>query len=248
MKTCRNCGAANAAEDRFCAKCGAVLPQDEDQPSRGTMSGSSASQPEPIAPQAPGQPSSGAPQPVFGKSDPPSSGDDPYLEPGGEYYAQPPTGHYGRQPGAGPDQDQVGSYGQPPGPYGQQPPGPYGQPNEPYGQQQPYGQPSYGQPGQQYGQPGGPYAQQQPAAENPYGDSSPPWYATGSATGSPSFPPPTSRRGRSAWKTALLIIVGLILLACIGTVIFAATPYGGGQLERLGTWAAEESTKQAGGN
>lgn len=249
MKTCRNCGTANAADDRFCANCGAVLPRDEDQPSPGTVERSSASQPETIAAQAPGQPSSDAPEPAFGKAETSSPGHEPYAERGGGYDGQPPMGQYGRPPGAPPDPGQVGSYGQPPASaYGQPPPNPYGQPNDPYGQQQPSGQRSYDQSGQQYGQPGGPYAQQQPPVGDPYGDSAPPWYATGSTTGSPSFPPPTSRRRRSGWKTALLIIVGLILLVCIGTVIFAATPYGGDQLERLGTWAAEESTKQAGGN
>ncbi|HEV2527852.1 MAG TPA: zinc ribbon domain-containing protein [Thermomicrobiales bacterium] len=130
----------------------------------------------------------------------------------------------GQQPQWGQGQQQ--GYGQ--NPYGQQ---------DPYGQQQnAYGQPPYGQQG--YGQP--PYGQGGQDQGGQGGDQ--PWYANSSSP-APSQP----KRTRSGWKTALLIIVGLILLICIGSIVFAITPYGSEQLERLGTWAAEESTRQAGG-
>ncbi len=148
-----------------------------------------------------------------------------------------------------------GPSGQPEPPYGQPAGGQYGQ--QPYGQppqgqygQQPYGQQQYDPQGQQYGQQG--YGQQQSDDQqpyghqvqgNPYGNQTPqPWYATGSSDA----PPPVKRRGRSGWKTALLAIVAVFLVICIGLVVFAFTPYGMDQIERAGTWAAEESTKQAG--
>jgi hypothetical protein len=45
---------------------------------------------------------------------------------------------------------------------------------------------------------------------------------------------------------AFLILIALFLIACIGLVAFSQTPYGQDQFDRLGTWAAEESTRQAG--
>ncbi len=219
MKTCRNCGASNSADDRFCGNCGASLPQDDDQTTlsqsdQSTPAGSEGKSDDPY-----GQPAgTGAPQqPVWGN---PTYGQQP------DPYAQGQPGGYGQSP-----QD---PYGQQAGQFGQSSQGQYGQQPDQYGQQQsPYGQPSPG-----YGQPAG----------NPYGDTQQPWYATGGtgATGAGS-PPPPARRRRAGWKTALLIIVGLILLLCVGSIIFAVTPYGSDQIERLGTWAAEESTQQAGG-
>ena len=71
--------------------------------------------------------------------------------------------------------------------------------------------------------------------------------ATGSG-GMPASPgtPPVKRSGRSGLRTALLVIVAVFLLVCIGSIVFAVTPYGSDQVERLGTWAAEEQTRQAG--
>ena len=93
---------------------------------------------------------------------------------------------------------------------------------------------------------GNPY--EQPPGGSPYGDQPQPWYATGTTAAPQPPPPPTGRRRRSGLRTALLIIVAVILLVCIGTVVFAATPYGSDRIERLGTWAADESTRQAVGN
>jgi hypothetical protein len=164
-------------------------------------------------------------------------------------------GGYGQssQPGqqggwSQPSYGQPGQYGQSQDPYGQsggyaqqgqyggQSSDQYGQQQNPYGQQGGYGQqPPYGQQS--------PYGQQQSTyGQQPGGDQ--PWYATGTDGSTP----PAPKRGRSGWKTALLVIIGLILLFCVGTIIFAITPYGSDQIERLGTWAAEESTRQAGGN
>lgn len=177
------------------------------------------------------------------------------------------------QPPAAPPDQPYGAWGaqpepprtdpEPAGPYGQQLSGgqpPYGQPG--YGaqpgpvQQQGWGQQgSYGQPGE-YGQAQAPYGQnpsahQQPAG-NPYGDQAQPWYASGAGQAGAgqggSALPPAPRKRRSGWRTALLVIAGLILISCIGFVVFAFTPYGQDQLERAGTWAAETSTEEAGGN
>lgn len=219
MKTCRNCGATNSADDRFCGNCGASLPQDDDQQVHAQGDQSNRDQAE-----------------------------------------SKPTDQYGQAPGAVEPQRPVWggpAYGQQQEPYGQGQPAGYGQSQrDPYGQpqQDPYGQQpgQYGQPPQdQYGQPQNPYGQPPPygqPAGNPYGDAQQPWYATG-VTGpiGAGAPQPPVKRRRAGWKTALLIIVGLILLLCVGSIIFAITPYGSDQIERLGTWAAEESTQQAGG-
>lgn len=218
MKTCRNCGASNSADDRFCGNCGASLPQDDDQQAAAQSDPSNPIQPENRPPDPYAQvPAANQPQqPVWGG---PASG-------------QPQQDRYG--------QGQPGGYGQPPqDPYGQQA-GQYGQP--PRGQDDQH-QGQYGQQRDQYGPQQGAYGQQ--PTGNPYGDAQQPWYSTGPA--GPGAPPPPVRRGRAGWKTALLIIVGLILLICVGSIIFAVTPYGSDQIERLGTWAAEESTQQAGG-
>lgn len=219
MKTCRNCGARNSASDRFCGNCGALLPDDVDQ---------GATSPPAASPDQPYGGWSGQPEPP--RSDPEPAG--PYgQQPSG---GQPPYGQpgHGAQPGAGQQQGwgQQGSYGQP---------GEYGQAQAPYGQT-PQQQAPYGQ---------NPSAQQ--PAGNPYGDRAQPWFATGAGqagagqTGSTT--PPAPRKRRSGWRTALLVIAGLILISCIGFVVFAFTPYGQGQLERAGTWAAETSTEEAGG-
>lgn len=239
VKTCRNCGATNSADDRFCANCGAALPEQEDQQPRPQGEQTSPAQSDVKGTDPYGQPGYGTPQPPIGAYGQQPPANDPHDSQTGGQYAQPPQGQYG-QPGGNPHgqppQDQYGQYGQPGGnPYGQQPN---------YGQPPGYGQPQYDQQGQPYGsQPQGQYGQ---PPGDPYADQTPqPWYATGSGSGA--SPPPVRRRGRSRWKTAILIIVGLILLVCIGSIIFAVTPYGSDQVERLGTWAAEESTRQAGG-
>ncbi len=239
MKTCRNCGATNSADDRFCGNCGAALPEQEDQQPRAQGEQTSPAQSEVKGNEPLSQPAVGASQPPYGAPGQQPSANDPYGSQTGGSYGQPPEGQYGQPAGnpyGQPPQDQ--SYGQPGGnPYGQHPG---------YGQQPQYDQQlQYDQQGQPYGsQPQGPYG---PPSGDPYGDQTPqPWYATGSGSAT-TTPPPVRGRGRSTWKTAILIIVGLILLVCIGSIIFAVTPYGSHQVERLGTWAAEESTRQAGG-
>ncbi len=242
MKTCRNCGASNSADDRFCGNCGAALPEADDQQPRAQGDQTFPAQPEAKSDQPPpyGQPGYGSPQPPYGSYGQQPSGTDQYGNPtsgqqsGQAPWGSPPFREPGNQPQAPygqPGQDQYGQY---PG-YGQSAEGQYGQ-QQAYGQQQvgPQGQP-YGAYGQQYGQ--------QPQA-NPYGDQTPqPWYATGSAGDAL---PPVKRRGRSGLRTALLVIVAVFLLVCIGSIVFAVTPYGSNQVERLGTWAAEEQTQQAG--
>lgn len=245
MKTCRNCGALNSADDRFCGNCGAVLPETNDQRPRAegdqsvpTQSESRSNDPQghPVYGSTASAPSSSG---AYGQEPPPTDpqGSQTNSQSGQPAWGMPPSGNpsgqpqvtYGQQPTEGQNGPQSG--------YGQTPGGQYGQP--PQGQQQvdPQGQP-YGQQSG-YGQPYG-----QPSQGNPYGDQTPqPWYATGSAE---TQPPPVKRRGRSGWKTALLVIVAMFLVVCIGSVVFAFTPYGMDQIERAGTWAAEEQTRQAG--
>lgn len=246
MKTCRNCGASNSADDRFCGNCGAVLPETDDQ-----QPGAQGDQRVPAQSESKGNDPSG--QPGFASIQS-SSGAHGQQPPTTDQYGNPVTGQSGQPMWGMPPSDNPGGqpqsqYGQPTGgqygqqPYGQPPEGQYGQ--QSYGQQQydpqgqPYGQPGYGQ---RQGEGQQPYSQQ--TQGNPYGDQTPqPWYATGS---SDTPPPPVKPRGRSRWKTALLAIVAVFLVICIGSIVFAFTPYGMDQIERAGTWAAEEQTRQAG--
>ena len=235
MKTCRNCGASNSADDRFCGNCGAALPEADDQQHRVQSDQTFPATPEPSGAQSPsGQSGYGVPQSSYGASGP-GEPTDPY--------GTPPSGQQSGQPAWGaPPSGNPGGQSQPP--YGQPGEGQYGQYSG-YGQQHPYGQQQYDQQGQPYGQQSGGYGQpygQQPQG-SPYGDQTPqPWYATGSGD----MAPPVRRSGRSGLRTALLVIVTVFLLVCIGSIVFAVTPYGSNQVERLGTWAAEEQTRQAG--
>lgn len=88
-------------------------------------------------------------------------------------YGQPPA-PYGQQPPQPPHGQQPPAYGeQPPQPTQGQQPSPYGQPPNPYGQQPQYGEPPpYGQQLPQYGQQPPPYGQQLPQygePPSPYG-------------------------------------------------------------------------------
>lgn len=226
MKTCRNCGASNSADDRFCANCGAALPEAVDQQPPAQGDPTFPAQPEAKDDQPPSsQTGYGSPQPPYG--DRPTA--DPYGNPAGgqqsghAVWGAPPSVNAGDQSQPPYGQPGQGPYGQYPG-YGQQPYDPQGQPygQQPSGYGQPYGQQSQG---------------------NPYVDQTPqPWYATGSGD----TPAPVKRSGRSPLRTVLLVIVAVFLLVCIGSIVFAVTPYGSDQVERLGTWAAEEQTRQAG--
>lgn len=166
----------------------------------------------------------------------------PQWGPGAYGEGQQPYGQYD-QSGQYQGQQQAGQYGQPSGEYGQQDQsaqqgydwqqqypqgGEYGQPVQ-YGSQSPYGH-----------DPNGPWAQPQPSNQ--------PWYESGQPAqpGYQTAPPPT--RGRSTLRTVTLLVIGVLLLLCIGTFVFAATPYGSQRIERLGTWAANEQTQQANGN
>src|SRR6266699_3537668 len=74
---------------------------------------------------------------------------------------------------------------------------PYGRP--PYGQPQPpYGQPPYGQPPPPYGQPQSPYGQ-------------PPW-----GEQPPLYGQPPKKRRRWPLPLVIAIIVGIVVLACVG--------------------------------
>lgn len=98
----------------------------------------------------------------------------------------------------------------------------YNDPNQP--QQPPSGQPSYGQP--PYGQP--PYGQPQPPyGQPPYGQPPPPYGPPQSPYGQPQWgeqPPlyrqPPRKRRRWPLPLVLAIIVGILVLACVG--VFAA--------------------------
>jgi hypothetical protein len=124
---CPNCGAQIDGQGKFCANCGAHLPE-----------APVAAQPPSFAAQfdAPPPPPYGAPQYVGPQ--PPQYGGPP------QPYA--PQQYGGPQYGAPPQQ-----YGAPPQPYGT-PQQPYGAPPQPYGAPpQPYGAPQYG--GAQWGPP-----------------------------------------------------------------------------------------------
>lgn len=135
----------------------------------------------------------------------------------------PPQGQPQGQRGPG-----YGAPGQPPQPYGQQPPynqpGPYG-PQPPYGAPQPgptpYGQPGQpGQPGSQnpYSQPGQPGPQGQPAPQNPYGPPGPNPYGP---TGAYGAQPP--RGGKKSKLPLILVAAGVALLLVVGIAIAAFT-------------------------
>ena len=248
MKTCRNCGASNSADDRFCGNCGAALPEAADQQPPAQTAQTFQAQPEAKGDQPPpyGQSGYDSQRPPYGGYGQKSSGTDQYGNPiGGQQAAQtpwgaPPSGKPGEQPEAPYGQQGHAQYGQYPG---------YGQPSEgQYGQQQPYGQQQYDPQGQPYGQQPGGYGQpygQQPQGD-PYGNQAPqPWYATGS-TGSGDTPPPVKRRGQNRWKTALLVTVAVFLIVCIGLIAFSQTDYGKERVDRLSTWAVEEQTQAAG--
>ena len=174
--------------------------------------------------------------------------------------SSPPEQHPSAQGGSGTGQqaagpyDQYGQYagqqsygqhgqlGESPDPSGQATQQPYDwqqqySPTSGYGQQSPYGQ-----------QP--PYGQHDPNAQwNQVPPVDQPWYQSGQPAAQPGqliVAPP--RSGRSTLRTVTLVALGVLLLLCVGTFIFAVTPYGSDRIERLGTWAANEQTQQANRN
>lgn len=276
VKICPNCGTANDAKDRFCANCGAPLTSVpvSTRPPSGPPDDSPTREPgDEQLPAHAGAPPSGQPDEAPA---PPSSRDTgtgasvathpPFDKIGG---GQGNAGEAGNQPSSPLSEQHPGAQGgygnsqQAAGPYdqhaGHQPYGQYGQPGENpdhsgqaaqqpydwqqqyspvggYGQQSPYGQqPPYGQ-----HDPNAQWNQAQPTSQ--------PWYESGqqSQPGQMMVAPP--RSGRSTLKTVTLVALGVLLLLCVGTFVFAVTPYGSDRIERLGTWAANEQTQQANGN
>jgi len=180
--------------------------------------------PEPICEPESVQEAPSAAQPPFEQMPPhqqPPMGQQPYGAP------QAP---YGQQPYGAPNQ-------QPP--YGQQPYGapnqqpPYGQP--PYGapnQQPPYGQPPYGAPNQQppYGQQpyGAPNQQRPPIGQPPYGaPGQPPMGRPPYGQPPHGAPKPTDGKKKKGGLIAVLVIVGVLIVALIvgAIALFANRSY-----------------------
>ena len=61
-----------------------------------------------------------------------------------------------------------------------------------------------------------------------------------------SLPPDDEpKRRRSRWVTVPLVLIGILLLLCVGLFAFSLTPPGAEFVENAGTWAAEQATEQA---
>lgn len=56
------------------------------------------------------------------------------------------------------------------------------------------------------------------------------------------------KRRRSPRLVGCLTFIAVLLLLCVAFFVWGLTPTGQEQFRELGTWAAREATKQAGGN